>query len=93
MESYSISATGKPWLVLFSSSSLDAVAEAVAAHPDIEPSSIYVTRDGKPRGLTHTEQLELFGRVLELQPGNSVAMAQLSAIRAARQLVPEELES
>jgi hypothetical protein len=85
MHRYSISAPDKPWVVLFSGSDLSAIAEAVAAQPDVDPSSIYASDDGKSRSLTMIEQIELFERVLELRPGDSVTAGRLAAAQLARE--------
>jgi hypothetical protein len=59
MTSYLISDPAKPWLTLFSSPDLRAVAEALAAQPQLDLSGIYATLDGKPRSLTDAEHAEL----------------------------------
>ena len=48
MTSYLISDPAKPWLTLFSSSNLQAVAEALAAQPQPDLSGVYATLDGSP---------------------------------------------
>jgi hypothetical protein len=75
MSVYVISEPDKPWLTLFTSHRLDVLAEAIAAQPQIKPSSIYATLDGKPRSLTDAERTELCERVLELRPDSSEAAA------------------
>jgi hypothetical protein len=52
MTSYSISDPDRPWVVLFSSMSLDALAEAIVAQPNVAPSALFASLDGKPRTLT-----------------------------------------
>jgi hypothetical protein len=52
MTFYLISDPSHSRLALFSSSNLEAVAEAIVAQSRIEPSSVYVTLDGKPRSLS-----------------------------------------
>jgi hypothetical protein len=79
MTSYLISDPGKPWLTLFSSPNLEAVAEAIVAQPRIEPSSIYATLDGKSRSLSVAERITLFECVLELRPDDQQAAAGLTA--------------
>lgn len=59
MTSYAITHPAKPWLILFSSPDLDAIAEALAAQPEAETSGVYATLDGKPRPLTDVESDEL----------------------------------
>lgn len=68
MTSYSISHPAKPWLVLFSSPDLHAIAEALAAQPEVETSGVYATLDGKPRPLTDIENHEL-SRLLRSRGG------------------------
>ena len=51
--------------MLFSSPDLGAVAEAVAAQVDVDPSSIYATLDGKSRSLSKDKRIDLFARVLD----------------------------
>jgi hypothetical protein len=75
MTSYSISDPDRPWVVLFSSSSLDALAEAIVAQPEALPTGLFASLDGKPRSLTAAEQVQLYERVLELRPGDPVAVA------------------
>jgi hypothetical protein len=58
--SYAVSHPAKPWLILFSSPDLRAIAEALAAQPEAETSRVYATLDGKPRALTDVESDELF---------------------------------
>jgi hypothetical protein len=70
-----------PWIALFTSSKLEAVAEAMVAQAEIEPSSIYATLDGKPRSLSVGERIELFERVLELRPGDPLAASELAVAR------------
>jgi hypothetical protein len=83
MTTYLISAAGKPWLTVFSSPNLDAVAEAIAAQLELEPSSIYASLDGKPRPLSENERMTLFRRVRELKPDDGAVQAQLAAAFAA----------
>ena len=66
MTSYLISDPAKPWLTLFSSHDLRAVAEAVSAQPQLDLSGIYATLDGKPRALTEVERGELSRHLSEL---------------------------
>jgi hypothetical protein len=82
MTSYVISDRGKPWVTIFSSARLDAVAEAIVAQPATLAASIYATIDGLPRSLSAAERIELFERVLELRPGDETATTELSAARA-----------
>jgi hypothetical protein len=83
MTSYSISSPEQPWLVLFTGSTLDALAEAVAAQPSVDPSSIYASDDGKPRSLTNEELLHLWRCALELQPESSAISDALAAAESA----------
>lgn len=68
MTSYVISDPAKPWLTLFSSQDLQAVAEALAAQPQPDVSNIYATLDGKPRSLTEAEHRELSGHLTAMSP-------------------------
>jgi hypothetical protein len=81
MTFYLISDPSKPWIALFSSSNLEAVAEAIVAQSQIEASSIYAALDGKPRSLNAGERTELFERVLELRPGDQLAVGELAAAK------------
>jgi hypothetical protein len=81
MTLYLISDPAKPWIALFTSSKLEAVAEAIVAQSEIEPSSIYATLDGKPRSLSAGERIELFERVLELKPGDRLAASELAVAK------------
>jgi hypothetical protein len=56
----------KPWLTLFSTSNLEALAEALAAQPETDPSTIDATLDRKPRPLTDPEHSELSERLAAL---------------------------
>jgi hypothetical protein len=79
MTTYSISEPNRPWVVLFTSPDLGAVAEAVAAQAEVDPSCIYATLDGKSRPLSKDERIELFLRVLDVRPHDPVATAELDA--------------
>jgi hypothetical protein len=81
MTSYLISDPGRPWLALFISPKLDAVAEAIVAQERLEPSTIYATLDGKPRSLSAEEQIKLYERVLELKPDDQQAATELASAR------------
>jgi hypothetical protein len=81
MSPYLISNPAKPWLTLFVSPELEAVAEALAAQPVLEPSSIYAALDGKSRSLTVDDRIELLEHVLELRPHDQQAAADLAATR------------
>jgi hypothetical protein len=87
MTSYSISDPDRPWVVLFSSMSLDALAEAIVAQPNVAPSALFASLDGKPRTLTAAEQVRLYERVLEFRPDDPVASACLATAR--RELAAE----
>ena len=65
---YSISDPDKPWIVLFSSPHLGAIAEALVAQPQIPTSTMCATLDGKPRALSSAERMELSEHVRELNP-------------------------
>lgn len=68
--------------MVFSSPSIDAVAEAIVAQPEgASISSLYATLDGKPRSLTALERIELFERVLRLRADDPVAAAELATAR------------
>src|SRR5579875_2128003 len=68
MTSYAITDPAKPWLILFSSPDLHAIAEALAAQPEVETSGVYATLDGKPRPLTQVEVGELYRLLAARQP-------------------------
>ena len=85
MTSYSISDPDKPWIILFSSPQLETIAEALVAQPQVPASTVYATLDGKPRGLSNAERVELFKRVLELNPDDPAAAAQLTAAQQGDQ--------
>jgi len=68
MTSYVISDPDKPWITLFSSARLEAIADAIAAQPQTPTAGIYATLDGLPRPLSAAERIELFQRVLKLKP-------------------------
>ena len=87
MTRYSISDPDRPWIVLFSSASLDALAEAIVAQPNIAPSALFASLDGKPRPLTAAEQVRLYERVLEFRADDPVATACLTTAR--QELVAE----
>ncbi|HEX3615160.1 MAG TPA: hypothetical protein VHU61_01375 [Solirubrobacteraceae bacterium] len=80
MTFYLISDPAKPWLTVFSSSRLEAVAEALAAQSHFEPSSLYASLDGKSRPLDDAERTRLFELVLKLSPDHPAAVAALNAI-------------
>ena len=79
MTTYSISEPNRPWVVLFTSPDLGAVAEAVAAQADVDPSCIYAMFDGKSRPLSQDERIVLFERVLDIRPHDPLAAAELDA--------------
>ena len=79
MTSYVISDPDKPWITLFSSAQLEAIAEAIAAQPQTSTARIYATLDGLPRPLSAAERIELFQRVLKLKPDDQVATVELAA--------------
>ena len=81
MTSYSISDPDRPWVVLFNSASLDALAEAMVAQPNVAPSALFASLDGKPRSLTAAEEVRLYERVCELRPDDPVASACLTTAR------------
>jgi hypothetical protein len=81
MTSYSIPDPGRPWIMLFSSTSLEALAEALVAQPNVAPSALFASLDGKPRSLTAAERVRLYERVLELRPDDPVASACLTTAR------------
>jgi hypothetical protein len=81
MTSYAVSDPEKPWVMLFCSARLDAIAEALAAQPQISTSAVYATLDGKPRSLTAEERVILLECVLEVRPGNSTAVIELALAR------------
>jgi len=73
-----ISDPDKPWITLFSSAQLEAIAEAIAASHSVN-GGIYATLDGLPRPLSAAERIELFQRVLKLKPDDQVATVELAA--------------
>jgi hypothetical protein len=77
MTSYVISDPDKPWITLFSSAQLEAIAEAIAAQPHTSTARIYATLDGLPRPLSVAERIELFQHVLKLKPDDQVATSEL----------------
>lgn len=79
MTRYSISEPNRPWIVLFTSPDLGAIAEAIAAQVEVDPSCIYATLDGKSRPLSKNERIELFACVLGLRPHDPVAIAEIDA--------------
>jgi hypothetical protein len=81
MTNYSISDPDRPWVMLFSSPSLDALAEAIVAQPNVAPAALFASLDGKPRSLTAAEQVRLYERVLESRPDDRVASACLAIAR------------
>jgi predicted RecB family nuclease len=82
MTSYVISDPDKPWITLFSSAQLEAIAEAIAAQPHTSTARIYATLDGLPRPLSAAERIELFQQVLKLNPDDQVATVELAAARS-----------
>lgn len=89
MTTYSISEPNRPWIVLFTSPDLRAVAEALAAQAEVDPSCIYATLDGKSRSLTNDERIELFERLLDVRPHDPVAVAELDAAHLAASNEPD----
>jgi hypothetical protein len=89
MTSYAISDPNRPWITRFSSARLEAVAEALAAQPQIQQQGIYATLDGLPRTLTVTERIELFQAVLKLRPDNETAAAELAGTQQNRDVESE----
>ena len=79
MTSYVISDPDKPWITLFSSAQLEAIAGAIAAQPETPMAGIYATLDGLPRPLSAAERIELFQLVLRLKPNDQVATVELVA--------------
>lgn len=73
--------------MLFSSPSLDALAEAIVAQPKVTPAALFASLDGKPRSLTAAEQVRLYTRVLEFRPDDPVASDCLTTAR--RELAAE----
>ena len=73
--------------MLFSSASLDALAEAIVAQPNVAPSDVFASLDGKPRTLPAAEQVRLYERVLESRPDDPAASVCLAAAR--RELTAE----
>lgn len=89
MTTYSISEPNRPWVVLFTSPDLGAVAEAVATQPEVDTSCVYATLDGKSRSLSTDERIELFERVLDVRPDDTVAIAELDAAHLAASNEPD----
>ena len=79
MTSYVISDPDKPWITLFSSAQLEAIAKAIAAQPQTSTARIYATLDGLPRALNAAERIELFQQVLKLKPDDQLATVELAA--------------
>jgi hypothetical protein len=79
MTQYVIADAQKPWVALFVSSSLDSLAEALAAQPTPREVTLYGNDTGRERPLQPKERIVLFERLAELVPGDEEAAAELAA--------------
>lgn len=79
MSQYVIADAKKPWVALFVSSRLEALAEALAAQPTPREVSLYENHAGESASLQPRERIVLFERLAELVPGDEEAAGELAA--------------
>jgi len=78
---YVISDANKPWVMLFQSPRLDAVADAIAAQSPGIGLDIYASLDGHTRPLDAIERIGVYERLVEARPGDATAQAKLIAAK------------
>lgn len=79
MTQYVIAATAKPWVMLFASPSLEALAEALAAQPTPREMTVYQNHAGISAPLQPKERVMLYEQLAMLAPGDEEAATELAA--------------